>query len=212
MEMKMFQNKLNVPVNSSRILIAAISSCAFYSIGFAQAVNEGAVQAPNSLTNVSTFSQQSPKTEIDPNADLMLQYGAEASVYRALSKKLEAQLQAINRQAEVEKVAPGLRRAPGPVLIAVEGLKDRGLTAFIELVPGAPIQARMGDALPNGMFVEAISFETVTLRGRKGQRQIVLTVPQYQNSGNTVGRFMTSEEIKSALADEIKAKNHKSYK
>lgn len=160
-------------------------------------------QAPKSLTDVPTLNEQAPKKQsMDPNTDLMLQYGTEAGVYKALSKKLEAQLQAITRQSEVEKAAPGLKRQPGPVLIGVEGVASQGLTAFIELLPGAVIEAREGTALPNGMVVEKINFDSVSLRGRRGQRQIVLTVPQFPRTSTTIGRFMTQEEIKAALTDE----------
>lgn len=155
-------------------------------------------QAPSNLTQIPHMDDSAPRALIDPNADLLLQYGTEASVYRALSKKLEAQLQAINRQRDVERAAPGLKRKPGPVLLAVEGLKSRGFTAHIEIIPGAIVEARVGTLLPDGSVVEGINFESVTLK--KGRaKSTVLTVPQFQDEPNTFGRFMTSEQIKQAL-------------
>jgi hypothetical protein len=159
------------------------------------------------LTQVPVFNSQAPKANMDPNADLLLQYGTEASVYRALTKKLEAQLQAITRQSEVEKAAPGLKRKPGPVLVAVEGLKSKGLIAVIEIIPGAAIEAREGTQLPDGSVVQKINFDSVVLKSKRGARSVVLNVPQFNvGVGSTaVGRFMTSADIKAALPEETLA-------
>lgn len=123
----------------------------------------------------------------DPLVDKLLQYGTEASVYKAMSKKLEAQLQALSKQAEIDKLAPAERRETGPALVAVEGINGK-LTAVIELVPGAAIEANVGDVLPDGQRVESINFDSVVLRGTRGKRQTVLSVPK-SSYGSTVGGF-----------------------
>lgn len=123
----------------------------------------------------------------DPLVDKLLQYGNETSVYKAMGKKLDAQLQVMTKQIEIDKLAPTTKREPGSVLLAVEGLNGK-LIAVIEFIPGATIEAKTGDVLPDGQRVEAINFDSVVLRGVRNKRRVVLSVPQPE-SGSTVGGF-----------------------
>lgn len=184
-----------------RCLIYKVTTCAALSL-LAYAVQSQTIP-PSSTVEV----QQSKPDKVTPYVDKLIQYANEATLYKAMTKKLEAQLQTMTKQAEVEKSYPLASRPKGPVLVAVEGLNDR-LHVLIELSPGVPIQAKVDDILPNGMQVTGISFDSVTLLHLKTRKQAVLVIPQTPYS-TSVGYF----ELDSSLASTpVKVYKHSTSK
>lgn len=120
---------------------------------------------------------------VDGNVNYLGTLGTETMVYKAVTKKLEAQLQALAKQIEVERLTPSLARAKkSPSLIGVEGSAAK-LIAVIRVLPGADIEAKVGDVLPDGSKVVRINFDSVTIAETNGRKKRVLTVAEPVHPG-----------------------------
>jgi len=111
----------------------------------------------------------------DTTADDLSRIEAETLLLKAREKKLAVEEQIVARQAAIaSKRAESNRlatvaRAGDPVILGIEGIGSR-LYATLQLENGSTVDARVGDVLPNGMKVVAISLNEVIVENRRRHR------------------------------------------